>query len=70
MVFHVQKKMSSGGHYHVESVHEKRQWLYCGIIVEFKKSTWSRAKDRNINWRQYTIIWENTRNYWVGLPLF
>jgi len=48
MVFHVQKKMSSGGHYHVESVHEKRQSLYCGIIVEFKKSTWSRSKDRNI----------------------
>ena len=37
-----------GQHYHVESIDVKRRSFDCGIMVDFKKSSWASSKDKNI----------------------
>ena len=37
-----------GRNYHVESVYVKRWFFDCGVMVDFKKSSWASSKHKNI----------------------
>ena len=58
-----------GRHYGVEMV-DVRIWTFdCGIMVDFKQSSWASSKYKNIIEGNLQYVGK-FQEIWVGLPLF